>query len=132
MQHKIATGNTVDSAHQQDRSGWFVGQFMPVNSPANTRDVEIKWGVHAAGDTNEGFCKNRTAKTVSILIEGRFSLTFQGPDGSQTVMLERKGDYALWDAGITHNWAALEDSVVLTVRWPSLPHDHVHENSTDE
>jgi hypothetical protein len=36
------------------------------------------------------------------------------------VLLARQGDYAMWGPGIDHHWSADEESVVLTVRWPSL------------
>ncbi len=37
------------------------------------------------------------------------------------VTLARQGDYAVWGPGIDHSWEALADSVVITVRWPSVP-----------
>ncbi|SOD71201.1 hypothetical protein SAMN05892883_0766 [Jatrophihabitans sp. GAS493] len=40
------------------------------------------------------------------------------PVGSTT--LARQGDYATWGPGIDHSWQAEEDTVVVTVRWPSL------------
>ncbi|WP_374005171.1 hypothetical protein [Streptomyces ipomoeae] len=36
-------------------------------------------------------------------------------------MLERQGDYVVWGRGVDHSWVAEEESVVLTVRWPSVP-----------
>jgi quercetin dioxygenase-like cupin family protein len=34
-------------------------------------------------------------------------------------VLEQEGDYAMWGPGIGHSWHAEEDTVVITVRWPS-------------
>lgn len=36
-------------------------------------------------------------------------------------MLKEPGDYVVWDEGVAHQWEALGDATVLTVRWPSLP-----------
>jgi quercetin dioxygenase-like cupin family protein len=36
------------------------------------------------------------------------------------VLLERQGDYVVWGPGVDHSWRAEEESVVLTVRWPSV------------
>ena len=38
--------------------------------------------------------------------------------GSAT--LTREGDYAVWGPAIDHTWEALDDSVVVSVRWPSV------------
>jgi quercetin dioxygenase-like cupin family protein len=35
--------------------------------------------------------------------------------------LEKEGDYAVWGPGIDHSWKAEEDSILITVRWPSIP-----------
>jgi quercetin dioxygenase-like cupin family protein len=37
------------------------------------------------------------------------------------VVLTRPGDYVLWGPGVDHSWLAEQESVVVTVRWPSLP-----------
>jgi quercetin dioxygenase-like cupin family protein len=33
------------------------------------------------------------------------------------------GDYIWFDAGVAHVWEALEDSVSVVIRWPSIPGD---------
>lgn len=52
-----------------------------------------------------------------ILVSGRFYVNLT----VGKVLLERQGDYAVWGPGIDHSWKAEDDSVVITVRWPSLP-----------
>lgn len=37
------------------------------------------------------------------------------------VVLAEQGDYVVWGRGVDHSWEAEEESVVLTVRWPSVP-----------
>ncbi|MBV8780334.1 MAG: signal peptidase I [Phycisphaerae bacterium] len=115
------TGNTqIDGA---DYRGWFVGHFVKGDAMRRTGDVEIAWAVHPKGTTNGKFVANRTATTVSILIRGQFKILFRTDLEADDVLLEREGDYAMWPPLVEHDWLAEEDSVVLTVRWPSKPND---------
>jgi quercetin dioxygenase-like cupin family protein len=50
-----------------------------------------------------------------LLVSGRFRLDLT----IGTTTLERQGDYVVWGPGIDHSWQAEQDSVVITVRWPS-------------
>lgn len=52
-----------------------------------------------------------------VLISGRFRMEFPG----RSVLLEEQGDYVVWGQGVDHSWTAEDDSVVLTLRWPSVP-----------
>ncbi len=52
-----------------------------------------------------------------MLISGRFRMRFP----RREVLLERQGDYVVRGRGVDHSWHADEESVVLTVRWPSVP-----------
>lgn len=123
----VATGRAAADPTTRGRGGWFVGHFLPAGDLAHSGDVEVKWGVHPAGDRNAGgFAANRTARTLSVLVAGRFRLRFRDPadpSAVETVELAEAGDYALWDRGVEHDWEAVADSVVLTVRWPSVPRD---------
>jgi hypothetical protein len=53
---------------------------------------------------------------VSVLVSGRFRIDL--PDRS--VVLAEPGDYIVF-RGVNHTWQAEEASVVVSVRWPSLP-----------
>jgi quercetin dioxygenase-like cupin family protein len=55
--------------------------------------------------------------TLLILVRGRFRLDIS----VASTTLEKEGDYAVWGPGIDHSWQAEEDSIVITVRWPSIP-----------
>jgi quercetin dioxygenase-like cupin family protein len=79
--------------------------------------VEIKWGVHPRGDTRAQWVRGEKRTALQVLVSGRFRVDFPG----RSVMLERQGDYVVWGEGVDHSWVAEEESVVLTVRWPSLP-----------
>jgi mannose-6-phosphate isomerase-like protein (cupin superfamily) len=113
-----AQGNAgVDS---QEFRGWFVGDFIPDEfGVRSSTDVEIKWGIHEPGEGQDGWTANRTATTISILVEGRDRIIF--PDGE--VILEQAGDYAIWGPGVPHRWRAIDRCVVISVRWPSTPDD---------
>lgn len=115
---RILIGNAgVDGAA---RRGWLVGHFAgELGAPNRSDAVEVKWGVHPAGERRATAAVNATATTLSVLVRGRFRLRF--PD--RVVVLEREGDYALWPPGVAHDWQAEQASIVLTVRWPSLAGD---------
>ncbi len=115
----IATGNAEREALNHDRRGWFVGQFMSSKSSIRkTEGVEVKWGVHKENEERATEGINSEATSLSILINGLFILYF--PHLQQTVRLQKVGDYVIWTPGVSHTWKAIKDSVVLTVRWPSV------------
>lgn len=99
--------------------GWIVGHFMADGDIRQSRAAEIKWGVHPAGEERAAWQGEEERTTVLILVEGRFRIDLSR--GSH--VLERPGDYAIWGPGVGHSWRAEEDSVVITVRWPSTPPD---------
>jgi quercetin dioxygenase-like cupin family protein len=51
-----------------------------------------------------------------ILVSGRIRIDVS----VGTFLLARQGDYLVWGPGIDHSWRAEEDSVAVTVRWPSF------------
>jgi hypothetical protein len=97
---------------------WLLGHFVgEADDPRATTAVEVKWGVHPAGEGRDGWATDEQRTTLLILVRGRFRLDLSV--GSTT--LEKEGDYAVWGPGIDHSWQAEEDSIVITVRWPSIP-----------
>jgi mannose-6-phosphate isomerase-like protein (cupin superfamily) len=101
------------------RGGWFLGHFLPAADPRASEAVEVKWGVHRAGDCRAAWAVNHQATSLSVLVRGRFRLYLPQAE----VLLTQPGDYLLWPPGVPHHWRAEQDSVVLTVRWPSRPAD---------
>jgi len=100
-----------------DTRGWLVGHFRGSEDGIRTSpDVEIKWGVHPAGERRESLVTGDTRTTVRVLVSGRFEIKLNGASH----MLRESGDYAMWDPGIDHIWQAHEDTVIITVRWPSV------------
>jgi mannose-6-phosphate isomerase-like protein (cupin superfamily) len=100
--------------------GWFVGHFIrPVDDPRATTAIEVKWGLHPPGDVRGLWGVSVAATWLVILVRGRFRLVFS----DREVILAHEGDYALVPPGIPHMARAEEESVVLTIRWPSVPGD---------
>jgi hypothetical protein len=112
------TGVTVGNAHDEadDHRGWFVGHFMTSGDLRQSSDVEVKWGIHPAGQRRDAWTTGDERTALLILVSGRFRLDL--PEASHT--LARPGDYIMWGAGLDHSWQAESDSVVITVRWPSI------------
>ena len=106
------TGNAGDDAEQY--RGWLLGHFIP-EGPRHSDAVEIKWGVHPAGDRRADWATDEARSTLVLLVSGRFEVELS----TGKVLLERHGDYLVWGPGVDHTWSALNESVVLTVRWPS-------------
>ncbi len=117
---QVIFGNAADKG--ANLGGWFLGHFItPTDDPRATEDLEVKWGVHKAGDCRSQWAVNNEAATLSILIHGKFHLQFE----EQEVILSHEGDYVLWSAGVSHIWLAETDCTIVTVRWPSKRNDSV-------
>ena len=98
-------------------AGWVLGHFLPEDDLRHSTAVEVKWGVHAAGDRRAQWVRGEERITLAVLVSGRFRLEFPG----RSAPLAEPGDYVLWGKGVDHSWEAEQDSVVLIVRWPSVP-----------
>ncbi|WP_443072762.1 signal peptidase I [Streptomyces sp. WMMC897] len=96
--------------------GWLLGHFKSPGDPRHSEDVEIKWGVHPVGDRRAEWVTGETRTALLVLVSGRFRLEFP----RRSVTLAEQGDYVVWGKGVDHSWYAEADSVVLTVRWPSV------------
>lgn len=111
----VYVGNaTVDAAGDY---GWLLGHFKPEADPRHSDDVEIKWGVHPIGDQRARWATEEKRTALLILITGSFRMDFP----ERSIRLTTQGDYVLWGPGVDHSWYAEEESIVMTVRWPSVP-----------
>jgi hypothetical protein len=121
----VKRGNAITDglAHRS----WFIGHYIDEDPYRQTHDVEVKWGVHKKGDSNKNFAADQVARSMSVLIRGRFRLTFRRGSTTKDILLEKEGDYTLLLPGVEHRWMAEaeDDTVILTVRWPSLPSPQV-------
>ena len=122
----IKHGNTVTDG--QAHRNWLIGWYIDEDPMRQTHDVEVKWGIHKPGDANGTFARDKVARSLSILIRGRFRLVFRRGNVTEEVKLEKEGDYALWLPGVEHAWFAegAAETIVVTVRWPSLPYPQDH------
>lgn len=102
-------------------SGWFIGQFVsPELGLRHQTDVEVKWGVHADGDRRAKPWANGNASTIAILVRGKLRLWLQVGEATEQVTLMREGDYVVYGPHVVHSWEAVGDTLVLSVRFPSV------------
>jgi hypothetical protein len=100
----------------KDRRGWIVGHFLDQEDGIRVSDeVEVKWGIHPAGDARHDWQTDEHRTTVILLVSGQFRIELS----AGTFVLKDQGDYAMWGPSIDHSWHAEEDSIIITVRWPS-------------
>jgi hypothetical protein len=116
LSSRVVTGRAASDA--EPFRGWFIGHFVPPElGPRSTDAVEVKWGVHGLGEARAGWAASDAATSLSVLVRGSIRLFFASGDEA---LLADPGDYALWPPGVAHRWQIeQEDTVVLTVRWPS-------------
>ena len=108
-------------ADQVGGGGWFVGQFVPAElGLRHQTDVELKWGIHPDGEKRPEPWANRNGTTISVLIEGALKMTFHVDGAEQEVTLRTKGDYVAFGPDVVHSWEAVGDTIVLSVRFPSV------------
>jgi hypothetical protein len=91
--------------------GWFVGDFTP--SCLRTCDVEIACKRYKTGDT-ESTHVHKVATEITLVVSGR------------VLMNERsfiEGDIVILQPGEATNFQALEDTVTLVVKIPSVKGD---------
>ena len=111
----LVHGNAVDAA--KGTRGWFLGHFMPgSDNPLHSDAVELKWFTHPAGDTRPEWAPGNPVRTLNVLIRGRFVLVFP----EREITLANEGDFVMFGPGVPHSFRSVEESLVLTVRWPSV------------
>lgn len=126
LPHSIGYGSAPEDGRLH--KGWWMGHFAN-GAAQRTNAIEAKWIKHPAGEKNEGWASNKVTTSVAMLISGRHRMEFR----DSHILLENQGDYVIWGPGIEHSWTALEETVVMCIRWPSLPADQVPvaQNITD-
>jgi len=113
----VSSGNAL----RDGKDGWFIGQFSPKEfGLIRQHDVEIKWAQHPKGDRRPQFGQWPRATTIAILVNGYFITRIKLPDGIHEVVLNTPGDYIAFGPGVDHSWEAIEESLVITVRFPSI------------
>ena len=114
------------NALSEGRRGWFVGHFIPATAGLTHQSaVELKWYQHPQGERRRGWAQSRTATTISVLISGAFVTRLRVDNTIREITLTVPGDYILFGPGVPHSWEALQESVVLSVRLPSVAGDQI-------
>lgn len=114
MSESWSAGNAADDS--QETRGWFIGEFInPSTDMRASKDIEAKWMRHPVGDKRADPSADAERDTLAVLMSGRFRIDL----AEQTHVLTNPGDYLVWERGLSHTWEALEESVVMTVRWRS-------------
>ena len=109
---------------QVDGSGWFVGQFVrPQLGQRHQTAVELKWGQHLDGERRPQPWAQGRATTISLLLRGLLRVQFHCGPTVEAVTLQREGDYVIYGPSVIHSWEATGDTLVLTVRFPSVQVD---------
>ena len=55
-----------------------------------------------------------------LLPDGVLRATFHIDGTPHVVTLQKEGDYVVFGPDVVHSWEALDDTVVLSVRFPSI------------
>lgn len=98
-----------------DHREWFTGPFIPEAAGLRSAPVELKWSPRPKGWVR-GWSALSADTSITLLVSGAMSLRFRGAEHA-TVVLDEPGDYVMWGPGVEHDCLALQDCVVLTVRW---------------
>jgi hypothetical protein len=114
MTEQIYVGNAAADATVN--RGWLLGHFKPDDDPRHSDDVEIKWAIHPRGDQRPRWVTGEKRTALLLLISGQFRVQLP----ARSILLARQGDYVVFH-GLDHSWHAEQDSVVLAIRWPSIP-----------
>jgi hypothetical protein len=119
----ITTGNfKIDTENNPQRKGWVIGSFIRDDSFFHSDEFEVKWASHKKGYSKAGLKTEVETKTLTLLISGKFRVTFiDKSDGhTEDIVLNELGDYLAYDASVyDHTGEALEDCLLIVLRWPS-------------
>jgi hypothetical protein len=89
------SGNAADESG--DYRGWLVGHFIGSEDGRRTAGVEVKWGVHAAGEQRRAWTEGEVRSTLVILVSGKVSADLS----VGSVTLAHQGDYLAWGLGLS-------------------------------
>ena len=82
----------------------------------------LKWNKVKKGAKKQPATANKYSKTVAILIYGKFEIKFT--DLNESIILNKEGDYAFFPEHSKHTYEFLEDSLMISLRWPPLDYQY--------
>jgi hypothetical protein len=89
-------GNATEDA--AGTRGWLAGHFIdPSQRVRASKDVEVKWANHHAGDKRPEWTSDDQRTTLVMLISGEFRVEVTG--GNE--VMNKRGDYVMWGRGST-------------------------------
>ena len=91
--------------------GWLVGDFDP--ALIKSKDIEVGIKEYKKGDTEQSH-KHEIVTEYTIVLTGRVKMLHQEYE---------KGRIIKVDPGIWTSFEALEDSITLVIKTPSIPSD---------
>ena len=110
----IRTGNIHHKPNGE--RDWIMGNFEdPLPYPFFSTKFEIKWAELRKGEKKSNAKSDSACQTLTILVKGKHSVDF--PEHQQRFVLEKEGDYVFFEPGVSHSWAAIEDTLTITIRW---------------
>lgn len=115
---------------RQDRNErqWLIGAFRtPEAGLLHQTEAEIKTADHQAGEKSNGWTKNSVATTFTMVITGKFVTRTRNEAQMEQGFTLGPGDYLIFAPNTSHSWEALENSTVVTFRWPSSPESQIME-----
>lgn len=98
------------------KKSWVIGHFIDQRTPFHEKNFSLKWTKSKKGE-KRGHAGINPAKTLDILVYGKHRVNLV--ESGESVLLEKEGDYIYVGPGIAHTWETLEDSLIVTLRWPS-------------
>jgi hypothetical protein len=107
----------------QEYKNWFLGAFVEKDlfNTKGARDFEAKWSKREKGYVHppkEKVIEDETCNSMVICMSGSFSYSFIQEDGTyKEYPLKDVGDFVRWSPDINHKVEALENSLILTIRW---------------
>ena len=115
--HKVKTGNFNIEAEAIGE--WVVG--FNEGSNLKNNELALKWSKYKKGETKAVPTANHTSKTIGVLIRGKIEIVLT--DLGRTVLLEKEGDYIYLPPNTKHYHNVLDDTFLISVRWPALEND---------
>ena len=116
----LSTSATQTPTRCAGAGGLLVSSFLPNLGFRHQTELELKWGVHPDGEKRSHPWANQNGTTISVLIEGSLRVTFHIDGTTKEVTLRTKGDYLAFGPEVVHSWEAIGDTIVLSVRFPSV------------
>lgn len=103
------------------RDPWLLAHFMRPGDLRRVKEVEVDYGLFSRGDSRRHWI-SRKLTALMILVRGNVAMQFIMNEAIEKIALTRPGDYVLSRPAQLqqNNWQIKQDTIVLTILWPSL------------